>query len=512
MSTRPPTRDPRRRRAARPWSRRLAPGLLAAAVVPVVAVPGVATPARALPAPATAPAAATALAADGFGPGGWWWDAMGVDELQRKGTGKGITVAVVDTPIDPDVPEIAGKVARSSSPCLADGGGTMSPRSSGREAEHGTTMAAIIAGTGRGSGPGGTGIRGIAPDATLLHYAVSYPNPDREGDLACGISGPGYDELAKGVVASIRSAVADGADIINLSLVSDYDAAYGPALLEAYRAGAIVVAGTDNAGRGVMWPALGNGVVVVNPVDQKGRVYSQSVKDDAGIGFTAPGKAVNALGVEDGRWRSDVLADGSSNATALVSGGLAAMWSAHPDATANQVLQAARASVGLRRSAAGVETWFRREGSDLPRVTEPNRAYGWGIFAPADAVATDPATLPDTNPMARDIAGLEPAYADVTAATAATSAPASPSGAASPSPSGRPSASAAATPAPTAGVASSPPVFLALAALTAAAAAAGAALALRERRRRAALGGDPDHHRLTTSAGRAPGPRADGEE
>ena len=247
MSTRPPTRDPRRHRAARSWSRRLAPGLVAAAVVPVVPVVACRRRRSTRPRHRRRP---RRLAADGFGPGGWWWDAMGVDELQRAGTGKGVTVAVIDTPIDPDVPELAGKVARSSSPCLADGGGTMSPRSSGAEAEHGTTMAAIIGGTGKGSGPGGTGIRGIAPDATLLHYAVSYPNPDREGDLACGITGPGYDELAEGIIASIRAAVADGADIINLSVVSDYDADYGPALLEAYRAGTIVVAGTDNAGRG----------------------------------------------------------------------------------------------------------------------------------------------------------------------------------------------------------------------------------------------------------------------
>ncbi len=500
MSTRPPTRDPRRRRGPRSWSRRLAPGLLAAAVVP-----GLAVPAQALPSSVAAPAPATALAADGFGPGGWWWDAMGVDELQRVGTGKGVTVAVIDTPIDPDVPELAGRVSTSSSPCLADDGGTMSPRSSGREAEHGTTMAAIIAGTGKGSGPGGTGIRGIAPDATLLHYAVSYPNPDREGDLACGITGPGYDELADGVIASIRAAVADGADIINLSVVSDYDDGYGPALLDAYRAGTIVVAGTDNAGRGVMWPALGNGVVVVNPVDQQGRVYSQSVADAPQIGFTAPGKAVNALGVREGRWSSDLLADGSSNATALVSGGLAAMWSAHRDATANQLLQAAKAGVGLRSSDAGVETWFRREGTDLPEVTRRNPAYGWGIFAPADAVATDPTTLPDTNPVAVDIAGSEPSFADVTAATATPSASTRPTGGPAPTPTVR------AAPQPASDESGTPWALLFLGALALLAALAGAVLALRRRGATTTTGGDPEHP-VTTSAGRATGPRADGEE
>ncbi len=511
MSSRPPSQGPRHRRGTRTWSRRLAPGLLAAAVVPAVVVPAVAGPAQALgaqagPAPAVRGASA-APAAEGFGEGGWWWDAMGVGTLQRAGTGSGVTVAVIDTPINPDVPELRGRIATSSSPCLAVGGGTRSPRSTGREAEHGTTMAALIGGTGRGSGPGGTGIRGIAPDATLLHYAVSYPNPQRAGDLACGVSGPGYDELAEGVVSSIRAAVAAGADIINLSVVSDYDADYGPALLEAYRAGVIVVAGTDNSGRGVMWPALGNGVVVVNPVDRRGLVYEQSVRSAPSIGFTAPGKGVNSLGVEAGRWRSDFLSDGSSNATALVSGGLAAMWSAHRDATANQVLQAATAGVGLRREADGVRTWFRREGSDLPAVTTRNPAYGWGIFAPADAVATDPATLPDTNPMAVDLGGAEPSFADITALAAAPSA--SPSTGPSPSATRAPTADAR-TPDDAAPGMPWAAVGLGGAAVLAAA-AAGLALA-RRRADTTTPGGDPDDPD-TTGAHRAhTGARADGEE
>ena len=227
-------------------------------------------------------------------------------------------------------------------------------------------MAALIAGTGRGNADGGDGIRGIAPDARLLHYAVSYPDPADADETTCAITGPGYDEVADGVVASIRQAVADGARIINLSLAGGYDADYAPALLEAYRAGVILVAGTSNTRRDVLWPANGNGVVAVNPVDRDGLVYDDSVTDAANIGLTAPGEGVNSFGWDGGAWHSDYRSDGSSNATALVSGGLAAMWSAHPDATANQVLQAAKAGVGLRRTADGVQTWFRRDGEDLP--------------------------------------------------------------------------------------------------------------------------------------------------
>ena len=384
-------------------------------------VAAVALPAQAAPVP-------DAVASGPLEDASWWWDAMGVDDLHRAGTGAGVTVAVVDTPINPGVPELAGRLVGSSSPCLGDDGTRRSPSSTGREAEHGTSMAALIAGSGRGTATGGDGIRGIAPDARLLHYAVSYPDPADADETTCAITGPGYDEVADGVVAAIRQAVADGATIINLSLAGGYDADYAPALLEAYRAGVILVAGTSNSRREVLWPANGNGVVAVNPVDREGLVYDDSVTDAANIGLAAPGEGVNSFGWDGGAWHSDYRSDGSSNATALVSGGLAAMWSAHPDATANQVLQAAKAGVGLRRTADGVQTWFRRDGEDLPEVTERNRAYGWGIFDPADAVAIDPTTLPDENPFVVDTRGAEPSLEQIRAleASAPPSASASP--------------------------------------------------------------------------------------
>ena len=468
--------------------------------------------AHALPLPdaVVVPDAVAAVAAGPLDDASWWWDAMGVDDLHRAGTGAGITVAVVDTPINPGVPELAGRVVGSTSPCLGDGGQQRSPSSTGREAEHGTSMAALIAGTGRGNADGGDGIRGIAPDARLLHYAVSYPDPADADETTCAITGPGYDEVADGVVASIRQAVADGARIINLSLAGGYDADYAPALLEAHRAGVILVAGTSNTRRDVLWPANGNGVVAVNPVDRDGLVYDDSVTDAANIGLTAPGEGVNSFGWDGGAWHSDYRSDGSSNATALVSGGLAAMWSAHPDATANQVLQAAKAGVGLRRTADGVQTWFRRDGEDLPQVTERNRAYGWGIFDPADAVAIDPTTLPDENPFVVDTAGAEPSLEQIRALEAGAAASASSSATGS-----TPAAAgddAGATEPRTAEPAGTPWLVVGLVGLVLAGVATAAVLVVRRRRGPSSTGGDPDPTVMTGAVGARPGVRADAEE
>ncbi|MEV8155235.1 type VII secretion-associated serine protease mycosin, partial [Streptomyces fradiae] len=40
----------------------------------------------------------------------WYLDAMKAEEMWKVSTGKGITVAVLDSGVDPTVPELRGKV------------------------------------------------------------------------------------------------------------------------------------------------------------------------------------------------------------------------------------------------------------------------------------------------------------------------------------------------------------------------------------------------------------------
>lgn len=384
---------------------------------------------------AAAPALVATPAATAVGsqerPGEWWWSAMGVDELHERGRGEGVTVAVVDGPIAPEVPELRGRIASTSTVCLDPAAPDRLRPSTGTgpQAQHATSMAALIAGSGRGTGPQGRGVRGIAPEATVRHYAVLYDAPAGD-DKTCGVHLADGDDVGEAVARSVRQAVADGAEVVNLSIVSDYDADLDEALLAAYRAGAIVVAGTGNGADAVEYPGLGNGVVLVNPVDENALTTPFSVSGHPAIGLAAPGAEVMA-GADDGSgWDSAVLGSGSSVATALVSGGIAAVWSAHPDATAGQVLQAVRRSVGLRADGDGYRAWFRRVGEDLPQVSEKNPAYGWGVFSPADAVRLDPTTLPKDNPFVRaegTSGGPEPAQiAEAMGLAAASASPAAP--------------------------------------------------------------------------------------
>ncbi|WP_404381778.1 S8/S53 family peptidase [Knoellia locipacati] len=406
----------------------------AAAAGAVVAVPLVGVP---------------AATADPLDDGQWWRTAMGVDELNRAGAGQGVTVAVIDGPIDPSVPELDGRVASSSTECLTKTGGRQSSTAKGAAADHATSMASLIVGSGKGTAAGGRGMAGIAPRATLRHYAVLYAGTtdgDRDG---CRLDDTGLDQSGEATARAIRQAVKDGAKVLSISLSVDYDAELVAALLDAYRAGAIVVGSTNNDARNVFWPGIGNGVVTVTHVDSEGNLDSSALRKSPLLDFAAPGSKVVSGASGSSGWRSDVLGDGASQATAITSGGLAAIWSAHPDATGNQVLQAARQAVGMRAKDGKYFTWFRRVGSNLPAATGKTESYGFGIFAPADAVKLDVATLPDTNPMVVDKGVVQPTAEEIAAATAG-SADASPSTSSSGSPAPSESATSGATGSPTA--------------------------------------------------------------
>lgn len=379
-------------------------------------------------------AAAAPASADSLDDGGWWRTSLGVDELQRSGTGKGVTVALIDGPIDSSVPELRGRVASSTTECLAQGGGFEPATIKGVAADHATSMASLIVGSGKGTAPGGRGVAGIAPDATLRHYAVGYRTKAEPDKIRCGLRSAGLNNGSEAIARAIQQAVKDGAKVISISLSSGFDDHFIPALLDAYRAGAIIVASTNNETREVFWPGSGNGVVTVTHVDANGNLDNSAVRNSTAVDFAAPGTKVAAGRWTPSGWKSDVLSDGSSQATAITAGGLAAVWSAHPDATGNQVLQAAKDAIGIHVKNGKYVTWFRRVGENLPKATGKTQSYGFGIMSPADAVKLPVESLPDTNPMINEKGVSMPTAEEISTATGAAST-ATPSGASSGSPS-----------------------------------------------------------------------------
>ena len=72
----------------------------------------------AAPALVGAPAAQGAVSAPALQDGTWWFDALKIGAAQEQSTGEGVTIGLVDTMIDPTVPDLAGAdvvpVARES--------------------------------------------------------------------------------------------------------------------------------------------------------------------------------------------------------------------------------------------------------------------------------------------------------------------------------------------------------------------------------------------------------------
>ncbi|MFF5974787.1 S8 family serine peptidase [Streptomyces sp. NPDC012769] len=274
---------------------------------------------------ATWTVAAPAAQADDMRSRQWYLDAMKADEMWKVATGKGITVAVLDSGVDSTVSELRGKVlpGRNFSDA-GEGPGRVDNKDRDR---HGTNMALAIAGSGAAGG-----VKGIAPDATIL--------PVKTGDFAFNGWGPTF----KG----IRYAVDNGARVINISSGGVADEAstadWLAAVDYAHKKGALIFAAAGNDGiESRSYPAAVPGVVAVGALDTKGKVAKFS---DYGshLALAAPGMEMPGRCTDN---KNKYCAfKGTSHATAIASGTAALIWSAHPDWTGNQVLRVMMETAG----------------------------------------------------------------------------------------------------------------------------------------------------------------------
>ncbi|MEH7126058.1 S8 family serine peptidase [Bacillus sp. JJ1773] len=150
------------------------------------------------------------------------------DAKNRRLTGKGVKVGVIDTGIDYTHPDL--RVNYGGGFDLVDGDDdpmeTLS--SQGEGTLHGTHVAGIIAANGK--------IRGVAPDATIIAYRAL---------------GPGGSGTTEQVIAAIDRAIKDKVDVLNLSLgnnVNGPDLPISLALNKAVEKGITAVTSSGNSG------------------------------------------------------------------------------------------------------------------------------------------------------------------------------------------------------------------------------------------------------------------------
>ncbi|MFF4822368.1 type VII secretion-associated serine protease mycosin [Streptomyces sp. NPDC001312] len=265
--------------------------------------------------------------ADGIRAQQWGLDAMHTQEAWRTTQGKGVTVAVLDTGVDDDHPDLRGNVLSGK-----DMIGFGARRGDRPWARHGTAMAGIIAGHGHGPG-NADGVMGIAPKARILPVRVILEEDDSARSKARSTRG---NALADG----IRWAADQGADVINLSLGDDSDSAHPePAEDEAVQyalgKGAVVVASAGNGGEKgdhISYPAAYPGVIAATAVDRYGTRASFSTRRWYAT-VSAPGVDV-VIADPDQRYYEGW---GTSAASAFVSGAVALVKAAHPGLTPAQI-------------------------------------------------------------------------------------------------------------------------------------------------------------------------------
>ncbi|MHA5050538.1 S8 family serine peptidase [Streptomyces sp. SD15] len=257
---------------------------------------------------------------------------IGAPEVWQAGyDGKGVKVAVLDTGVDAGHPDLAGKIAESTSfvpdQAVQDGHG------------HGTHVASTIVGSGAAS----DGKRkGVAPGAELLVGKV------------LNNAGQGQSSW---IIAGMEWAAHSGAKIVSMSLGGT---ATGPSdvLSETVdelsaSTGTLFVIASGNAGpyeQTVGTPGIADSALTVGAVDKSDKLASFSSRGPRPGDFavkpeiTAPGVSITAARAAGTTMGTPVdanytTANGTSMATPHVAGAAALVAQAHPDWTGEQIKQ-----------------------------------------------------------------------------------------------------------------------------------------------------------------------------
>ena len=272
-----------------------------------------------------------------FGGGREWnLNAIGAPESWAAGyTGQGVTVAVIDTGVDLDHPDLVGSLYVNAGEIPGNGidddlngyvddlhGYDFADQDADPNdlSGHGTHVAGTIAAANNG-----VGATGVAPGANILPVRV----------LGADGSGSSLD-----VAAGIRYAADLGAQIINLSLGGGYSRAIASAIDYAQSLGSLIVAAAGNESAAApSYPArfssTEDSVISVGAYNSSGQIagFSNHVGASGAVQVDAPGVGVFSTYVGGGY----ATLSGTSMAAPHVAGLAALTLSSNPDLTSREL-------------------------------------------------------------------------------------------------------------------------------------------------------------------------------
>ncbi|MEV8229419.1 S8 family serine peptidase [Streptomyces sp. NPDC079167] len=305
----------------------------------------------------------------------WYLELMHAEEMWKTTTGEGVKVAVIDTGVNSSTASLKGQVLKG-----LDATGAAGDETDDYEG-HGTTMAELIAGTGRGGG-----LKGLAPGAKIIPMRI-----------AGGDWGEKESTNPLDTTDAIRAAADSDAKIISMSFGNDFKLDEEiEAVKYAQRKGKLFFAAVGNEGNEAnnpIYPAAYPEVVGVAATDRQGKVSETSQHGDF-VDIAAPGDDLPSW-CDENFERYCQGNGGTSAATAITSAAAALIWSAHPEWTANQVLNVLFDTAGR---------------GDMEKGTLSNY-IGHGIIRPAVNILKGTGTpgAPDISPLTNEKTAGSPA-------------------------------------------------------------------------------------------------------
>jgi hypothetical protein len=229
---------------------------------------------------------------------------MQIDLAHKIATGKNVTIAMIDSGVDIEHPDLKGQVEFN---------GNYTPRASSSFLNdiHGTAVAGVLV----AHSDNGKGIIGIAPNAKLIVLKACWPTSTHSDATTCN---------SLTLALAVNTAIKLGAKVLNMSLAGPHDPLLKILLNKAIKKGMIVIAAdSTNKKDKNRFPASLKNVISVQTLQHT------SSRNKNNHSIIAPGENVLTtipFGTYD-------FFSGSSIAAAQVSGIVALLLELKPDLT-----------------------------------------------------------------------------------------------------------------------------------------------------------------------------------